>query len=50
MQLRLTLPESGVKIVEFQLIQNAEHAPATTRARVEAVGTSASAEVSARAR
>jgi len=50
MQLRLTLPESGVKIVEFQLIQNDNRASSTTRARVEAVGTSASAEVSARAR
>ena len=38
MQLSLRLPQSGVKIVEFQLIQNQKRAPKHTQFRIEANG------------
>ena len=43
MQLSLHLPPSGVKIVEFQLIQNQKHAPKRTTFRVHADGVGGSA-------
>ena len=43
MQLSLHLPESGVKIVELQLIQNRKRAPKHTTFRVQAQGVGGSA-------
>lgn len=43
MQLALRLPESGVKIVEFQLIQSQKRAPKHTTFRVQAQGVGGSA-------
>ncbi|MBV9149313.1 MAG: redoxin domain-containing protein [Candidatus Eremiobacteraeota bacterium] len=43
MQLALRLPQSGVKIVEFQLIHNEKRAPKHTKFRVQANGVGGSA-------
>lgn len=46
MQLALTLPASGVKVIEFQLIPNESGAPKHTNASVQATGGGSNATAS----